>query len=63
LSLAATEQSKDEFMTACLADGVAEDVCEARWKAAQEVNQSVPEPAQRGRFKCCRHAWTCARSS
>jgi len=46
MSLAATEQSKDDFMTACIADGVAKDVCEARWKAAQESNEGVAEPAQ-----------------
>jgi hypothetical protein len=43
--MSSQEQTQEEFMTACLADGTAREVCENRWKAAHEVNPSVtPQP-------------------
>lgn len=36
------QQSKEEFMVACLADGTSREVCEARWTAAHEVSPEVP---------------------
>lgn len=38
------QQTKEEFMIACLADGTPREVCEARWTAAHEVSPAV-EPA------------------
>lgn len=39
------QQTKEEFMVACLADGTAREVCEARWTAAHEVSPEVtPQP-------------------
>jgi len=37
-------QSKEEFMTACIADGTARDVCEARWNAIHTTNPAVTPP-------------------
>lgn len=36
------EQTKDEFLTACLADGTSREVCEQRWDAAHKTNPAVP---------------------
>ena len=36
------QQSKEEFMIACLADGTSREVCDARWTAAHEVSPDVP---------------------
>jgi len=40
------QQSKEEFMTACLADGTSREVCDARWAAAHEVSPEVPAAAE-----------------
>ena len=39
---AQAEQTKEEFILACVADGTDREVCEARWNAAHEVNPEVP---------------------
>ena len=44
--MSSIEQTKEEFMTACLADGTDKEVCEARWKAAHETNPTVPQQKQ-----------------
>jgi len=44
--MSSIEQTKEEFMTACLADGTAREVCEARWNAAHETNPEVPAATQ-----------------
>jgi hypothetical protein len=44
--MSSEELTKEEFMTACKADGTEESVCEARWKAAHEANPSVPPAKQ-----------------
>ena len=36
--------TQEEFMTTCVADGTARDVCEARWKAANEISPEVAPP-------------------
>ncbi|MDH5786988.1 MAG: hypothetical protein OEZ40_01670 [Candidatus Bathyarchaeota archaeon] len=41
-----TQLTKKEFMVACKADGTAEEVCDARWKAAHEVSPTVPPAAE-----------------
>lgn len=45
------QQTRSEFMVACLADGTTREVCEARWTAAHEVSPEVepqtPPPADR----------------
>jgi hypothetical protein len=40
------EQTKDEFITACLADGTQREVCEARWNAAHAENPNVTPAKQ-----------------
>lgn len=40
------QQTKEEFMTACLADGTSREVCDARWTAAHEVSPEVPPPTE-----------------
>lgn len=39
------QQTEEEFMAACLADGTSREVCQARWDAAHQTNPTVP-PAQ-----------------
>jgi len=39
---AQAEQTKEEFILACVADGTAREVCEARWNAAHQTNPEVP---------------------
>lgn len=40
------QQTKEEFMVACLADGTAREVCDARWAAAHEVSPAVAPAAE-----------------
>lgn len=40
------QQTKEEFMIACLADGTSREVCDARWTAAHEVSPEVPPAAE-----------------
>jgi hypothetical protein len=44
--MSSEEQTREEFMTACMADGTAEEVCAARWKAAHEVSPTPSQPKQ-----------------
>jgi len=44
--MSSVEQTREEFMTACKADGTDEAVCAARWKAAHEVTPTPSQPAQ-----------------
>jgi hypothetical protein len=39
------EQTREEFITACVADGTERGVCEARWDVAHQTNPDVAPPA------------------
>jgi hypothetical protein len=42
ITMSGVNPSYEEFMTACKADGTPQEVCDARWKAANEVDPVVP---------------------
>jgi len=42
-SVQQVEQSKEQFMTSCMADGSDKETCEARWKASHQINTEVTQ--------------------